>query len=515
LFKKIIILVSIFFTFLGASDECYTIELWSVHKSKYKKGIEEIKYLDENRECKIFYIGNYYTMRCGCYNSISDIKDLNKYKKQFKNAYVRTTLKSRFVKKIVSSKIVPSKIISKENSYIDLSSITLLPKISDKNIIHKTDMEKDISRYKKSIEQQFHQIKNRSNIVGFGIEGRYDQYINQNYLDREYTDYEFNVKIKYDIFKDGYYQHEKELKKTYNFIKILEYKNLINLHKYNYDDNIEKLDYILSKINVLYYDNLVKIYDDAIKRYNKLLDIGSVSKYEVDILIHKKNNFKALKNSYKKKNDILVDENIYKLLLYIEDFKLVNIDSIKAIANEQNLDINLEVVKSRFLDVDASFYDDVSLSVFSSVRSMDEVGWYNTFGAQVDIPLNYTSQETKELNKLQKESIKYKKKVIKQFVYNSFGRLYSSFDQLQLLIDTDKKFIYDLSKELDDYKIISKYNIPNLHIDYNAKILSTQSDILDSKYDILLKKIELLKIILKISYLSNIADIKKIVLEKK
>ncbi len=91
----------LFFLFLATimfakSDKsCYTVQLLSAPYSK-----EALRNIEKNtypKLCKTLHIGGVLTVRCGCYDTVEEIKPLlNELKKNYKKASLATTYKYRF-----------------------------------------------------------------------------------------------------------------------------------------------------------------------------------------------------------------------------------------------------------------------------------------------------------------------------------------------------------------------------------------------------------------------------------
>jgi len=437
-------------------------------------------------------------------------------KEKDKNNAIRQPLKNRFenekkYKEKTTVALEPSLI--EERYDFNISKVNLLPVLGDEKLATENKLLNVIDAFSENEKQQIVRIQNNSGFFGLSMQGKYDQYTHQKYLNREYTDYEYNLKIKYDILKNGYYEKKIKDRETLHSTQIFYYQDLINLEKYNYDANLENLDTLLSKIEVQYYTELVAMYQDAIKRKEKLLEHGDSAKYEVDTLINEKEKFLSLRDIYKKRAGESVDKNIYELLSKIDEIRLKDIAEVQEYAKNNNPDILIQKAKFDFYAIPKSFSDNIVLNAYASRRTMDEVGWYNTVGAEVDIPLDFSSSENKQLNHLQKNAADIKRKGIEQSVENSLIRLYVQFSQLQSLIAADKNVIENQYRQLDNFMIMAKYKVPNLKTNAEQNIFALQTSILDTKHNVLLKRLEMLKIILNISFLSNTHNIKNLLKE--
>jgi len=499
---------------LYASQSCYSVQLWSVKNSQ---GTEKEQLKNELKGCSLLHIGSYDSMRCGCYKTIQEITTLNEYKKKYKNAYIVQTLQHRFKRqKIVKNEFTvqpkPKYFLDKYN--FNVLDVNLTSQISEEKFSANNDLPRLMDELSSNAKMQMQQIQSNSGLFGLSIQGKYDQYAKQNYLNREYTDYEYNVKLKYDIFKNGYFEHQTNIEEGLAKTAVLHYQNLINLQKYNYSTNLNSLKALLNKINARYYDALVDLYNDAIKRMKNLLESGMQTKYNVNKLIHEKDTFLSLKKVYQDKSSKAIDKAVYEMLLRVENIKLIPLQTIQTLSKKSNSEILMQNAQSDFLSVENNPYNAITLNVYSSLRAMDEVGSYVTVGAELNLPLNFSYSETKRLNALQIQANCIKREAVEKYLNSSLKNLYKEFYTLQGVISTDKDSINNLHLELNDFKTIAMYNLASLKVDFEQQIFKNQSNIIDLKYKILLKRVEMLKILMNISYLSNIYDIKKLTIEK-
>ena len=94
--KKFLFLFILILDVIYAKETCYTVELISAHSSAAnEKRLLEVEKSDPS--CKMMQISQLLTVRCGCFEKYKDAKEhLQKFKRSYKDAYIRTTYKSRF-----------------------------------------------------------------------------------------------------------------------------------------------------------------------------------------------------------------------------------------------------------------------------------------------------------------------------------------------------------------------------------------------------------------------------------
>ena len=85
------------------SESCYTVQLQSMLYSN--ANLKSLQAKNFPQECSLMRISKALTVRCGCYEGYSVAKkELPKYKKQYKYAYIATSYKYRFKSKAPSKK---------------------------------------------------------------------------------------------------------------------------------------------------------------------------------------------------------------------------------------------------------------------------------------------------------------------------------------------------------------------------------------------------------------------------
>ncbi|WP_297439953.1 hypothetical protein [Sulfurimonas sp.] len=501
MYPKTFFIPLLFCSTLFANESCYSVSLYS--------SSQEQKF-NFPSECKMLHIGNYYTLRCGCYKDNAQAKNaLKNYKPKYKDAYVTLTRRSRFKEKI-PKKVKPR--TSFEYKYdFNATALTLLPKLSNAVLSEDNSLKSSIKQYTKLLQKQEEKIQTSSDFFGLSIDAKYDQYFSQDYINRDYTDYEYNLKIQYDIFKNGYYQHKKDKQLRLAKSKIFAYQNLINLQKFNLEENLANLDKLSDTINEKYYEALGKMYTDALKRSSQLFKEGALSKEKIQKLSHKIKKYLALEKIYKNNQNITIDKNIYHLLLKIDTLRLKKEQNIQNQAKTASYESNIQNAHIDLAKESKSFRDDVVFNVYASQRGVDEVGYYQTVGTQIKVPLNFSSSEEKELEKLQISALNLQKQAINNHINTSIQNLYQNFEKTKAVIQVNQLDNKNLEKELQAYQTIAKYYIAELNIDFEEKILRLQEEILKNKYESMLQRIQALKIILQLSSLTNIYDFNNLV----
>ena len=503
-------LLLILFTLPLFSDDlstCYSVQLRSSPKLLSLTP-------DLPQECKEMGIGSYSTLRCGCYTSaINAKKSLAHYKTKYPKAILVETYRYRFMqnKKPQTDKIVSIK--EKKEQTRDWSILTKLfaKGLSFSNLqatqnaptYLQQDMKQELLKNKTDKEQL---LLEQSNFYGLSLQGKYEQYLNQNYRFREYTDYEYDLKLQFDIFKDGYFEHKKQNRLTNKREHIAYIQNLSNVLKNNYDEQLLIVNAVSSKLNYDYFLRLQKLYEEALKHRMKDYDNSLSTQNEIEELQQMLNRFKKSAKIYQEHQNITVPKEVYQLLTKIENIKLQNPKNILKYAKANNPDIQLQKARLSLLDETPSYSDEVKVNVYAYRRMVDEMGWYNTLGVEAKLPLDFSAHERKKVLELEQISSKITQESCDNITKSKLLSLFQNFSDLQELIKIDKDDISFLKRRIKRYEIIQKNTIPNLNYNPEDKILQLSQDMIDLQLNIATKRVELFKIISNIAYLSNASD---------
>jgi hypothetical protein len=485
---------------IGANAQsCYSVALWSIPK-KAKKPNMLISY---EAECKVFEISSQVTQRCGCYDSVSEAKELlKKYINKFHTAYITPTRRSRFeiVEKKPSVKVQAKSYVAKS---FELSTI----EIQDNNNSLKSALKENRELSKKHID-------NESDFYGLNLYGNYGQYFNQNYLDRAYTDYESKIQLKFELFKNGYFEHKKDKLFRSKQLEFNYFKNLSFIQKSKFADNTLIFEELSNKIDAYYYKELANLYESIIDKKREALKMSLITSYDFELLRQYKKRYLRLAEIYTKDETIALSKEFYELFQNIEYIKLIDIDKLISNAKRENIDINIQDAQIALFDTDESYMDRVKMNLYVNRREVDELGWYNTIGLEANLPIDFSTQEQTEFLKLEKNAKQITKNSVEKNLLSSLKKSYITFENIQNLIDLDKDDIDFFKNRVKKFEFIRKNAITNLSFDPDEKILLNQKKILELKHNVLLQRVKLYKILNKIAYISNSENIKNIIKEK-
>lgn len=486
-------------------SSCYSVQLKSAPQLKQVT-------LQVPQGCQEMQISSYATWRCGCFETATQAKkSLSNYKHTYPNAILVQTYKYRFDKSPTPTKAPALKIkeLTTKNDW------NITTKLFKGNFSFYNDSLKQTdylqNNFYANIEQNQKNVQNtltnQSDFYGFSLQGKYEQYLNQDYKFREYTDYEYDLKLQFDLFKDGYFEHKKANSITLKQEKIAYLQTFSYILKNHYDEQLLIANAALQAINTKYYAQLTSLYKEALK-HRKSSYINALSTQdEIEALEQKYNRYNKTAKIYAQHKKLPLPNEAVMLLDKIGQFQLQNSETILKLAKENNPDTALQKARFSLLNESPSYSDNVKLDLYAHRRVVDEMGWYNTVGIEGKLPLDFTSDEEQKVAQLEQHSNALAQKSFENIVQNKLIQLIQKFLDLQQLITIDKDDIHFLQKRIERYKTIQNNTIPNLNYNPEDKIISLSQQLIDLKFQIALKKIELFKTLGNIAYLSNTPDI--------
>jgi len=512
LFRFLIIVFIFIHLNLVASqkESCFSVELLSTVKNS------QITMQDYPSSCLKMDIGNFNVVRCGCYAEYAEAENLLKsYSSEFSKAHLVKTYKYRF--QSLEPKTVEPKIETQVNLINFKNEINIFNNSYDFFDINITQQEEVtlLDSIKSNLisnkDAQLSKFDNSLSLYGLAIDGKYDQYLKSTFLNREYTDYEYNLKLKYDFFKNGYLEKRKSNKENKNKIKVTFYQYSSEIEKYSYEEKLSNIETLLPLINFHYYQLLQKITAENLQKNKILHDLGSIAEYQIQLKEKILNKYKKNTQKYKSAIDIKIAKPYFLLLKNIELSELKNINEIQHYMKNNNSKILLQKSMYNSQDNTNSYFDKVKVNIYLSNRTVDETGWYNTVGVDSHFPLDFSSSQENEVQKLKQNAIKNHKEALVSFLNNTLDKLFREFKNSKYQIQNNKDELEILNYKLQRYELLEKDNISSLNLNIQEKIYLLQENILKLKYNISLSKLELLKILIHIKYLTNISDLNLII----
>jgi len=488
---------------------CYSVQLKSI------KTLQAAS-LHTSQECREMKIGAYITTRCGCYESFDRAKtNLLQYKHTYPNAILVETYKYRFNSQLATTHTPTSLQIKNNNETMQnndwniTNELLKQPFSFDSNTLIQTNYLQE--RFHTKMQKNQNKVQNnftkQSDFYGLSLQGKYEQYLNQDYRFREYTDYEYDLKLQFDLFKDGYFEHKKANNIALKQEKIAYLQILSSVLKNRYDEQLLIANAALQETNIKYYKELATLYKEALEHRRQSYINSLTPQDELAALQQQYNRYKKMSIIYEKHQKSSLPNEVTLLLNKIEQLQLKESRSILKIAKQNNPDKALQQARISLFNEVSSYGDNVKLNLYVHRRVVDEMGWYNTVGIEGKLPLDFSSHEEQKLQKLEQHSSVLAQKSFENIIQNKLTQLIQNFLDLQQLIMIDKDDVNFLHSRIKNYKTIEQNTIPNLNYNPEDKIITLSKQLIDFKYQIALKKIELFKTLGNIAYLSNTPDI--------
>jgi len=461
--------------------------------------------------CLKMDIGKFSVVRCACYEDYAEAQNLLKsYKTKISQAHIVKTYKYRF------QSIVP-KIKEQVNLINFKNEINIFNNSYDFFDINITE-QKEItlfnsikSKLTSNKDAQLSKFDNSLSLYGLAIDSKYDQYLKSTFLNREYTDYEYNLKLKYDFFKDGYMEQRKSNKENKNKIKVTFYQYASEIEQYSYEEKLSNIQTLLPLINFHYYQLLQKTTAENLQKNNILKNLGSIPEYQIQLKEKILKKYKKSTQKYKNAIDIKIAKSYFLLLKSIESIELKNINELQDYMKSNNSKVLLQKSMYNFEDDTNSYFDKVKVNIYLSNRTVDENGWYNTMGIDSHFPLDFSSSQENEVQRLKQNAIKNQEEALLSFLTNKIDKLVRKFTNIKYQIQDNKDELEILNYKLHRYELLEKDNISSLNLNIHEKIYLLQESMLQLKYNISLSKLELLKILMHLEYLTNSSDLNLII----
>ncbi len=392
--------------------------------------------------------------------------------------------------------------------------------IYDKNISYKRfEKEIDLSKtasyedlaitLRKNEQDQLKYYENKNIFKGFYLEGRFEQYLNEDYEFRQDVDYEYRINARWEIFKNGYYEYEKIQKKEENkakqrYLRLL--SHVLDRYHENRGFDIESLK---RQVEYLYNNHLEKAYLKLLKKREKQLQDGFTTMDDVYHVKERLENIRILKRLDASTEAKSTDEAILVFLQSLECVELVEKEWVLAYEDEHNIQLQLQENLIDELQFSAEYTDELKVTLFTEHRNIDRVGWYNTAGIKIDIPLGWDNERS-DIQRLEKANLEIEKRVYTENLQKHTSYLYAQFDYSQRMLkvlQNKLKYLHLRQKQLDlmsDNAITGYRSNPDREMD----LLEIRA--LDLKYAIMMKRIEIYEYLLKLYKLSGVENIQSL-----
>ena len=350
---------------------------------------------------------------------------------------------------------------------------------------------------------------------GFTLEGKYEDYENQNFKKNDsqdynlnnYIDYKMSAKLNFSLFKGGFFEYKKDVEIARKRWKIAYLKDLSILSKNRFASQKVSSRNLSHEIEYLYYVELVKLYGKSMKLYDKKYHNSMIEKYNYDLIKQTYQRYQKYLNIYRGDTRNKISANKYKILKYIDYFKLKSLSNIIQYAKTNNNDKALNSAKSKLLKVNRSYFDDVKIDIYAKKNYTDEIGGTDVLGIDIALPLNSSSSEEARLEIMKLRSNQIVSNSIQESIVKQIKILHTHFLDIKKFIKVDREDMLYFKIRIKEFKKLKRNMIDNISVNPDKEILNANRKIIDLKFGILKRKIELINTLYEIAYISNITNI--------
>ena len=323
----------------------------------------------------------------------------------------------------------------------------------------------------------------------------------------------YQVKLKWEFFNDGWYEASKILNNKINEREINYKQLLMDMFSYNYDEQIYLINKTIISIRKKYFNQMVKRYEKLLAKKERLLRDGFSVMDDTDHIRERLEAMRLNKRFFDAQKGIKPDKKLYTLLNSIECIKLVDKKKIEDFALKHNINVGLQDNYIKRSEYFPEYLDNFKLNIYVAHQKNDNVD-SDSIGIHTEIPLEFDS-DRRELVKLQKQNYAMKKTALIKRLKEKIDYLYYEFyyqqNNLKILKNKLKhkyKYLYNINKLISNrvttYEGDSPANIKDLK----------EIEIITLNYKIILKRIEIYKILLNLYYVVGSDNINKIIIPK-
>lgn len=215
--------------------------------------------------------------------------------------------------------------------------------------------------------------------------------------DLQNNDSAYDVRIEYDIFDQGYYEHKKKQQRLESEQKINYYKTLKSIEWLSYEQAIQKLQ---NYENIIRVESLLLQLKIAEANYNyakQLLDKGLITKIQLSTYTFAVQKIQDDLVLMRHKRLVKIPHNLYTLLNSIEHVELLPTATLLQQFDENNVDIKLAKSLQEKPNPNETWRDNLRVNVYAGSRKMYLAQNQTLVGVEAKIPLS-SFNDNQEVN---------------------------------------------------------------------------------------------------------------------
>lgn len=500
IFLLLLSLQSLLFT-QDHNTTCYSLQLFSIPVGQ--KVSEQLM-----PECKLIAFQKSAAVRCGCFDTQKEAKKHFKQLMQtHAHALLVSTYRYRFDDAAYSNNALP---LTKDAPKYDDFNTSFLSTDFKKSDRPKTNIQsmfesKDIRLLIQSNNTLQQDFSDNFHFSGFSIQGKVEQYISQDYRFREYTDFEKEFYLQFDLLKDGYFANKKQDLFTESKYNISHTQNLSYILKNDFEQRNILMEQMLTYANIHYYKKSTELYQEALRIARQDSQNALYTTNELDTLTQNLIRSQSLYQLYQNHFQTLTNkEMIYAILNHIDHLQLQPLQDTFAYLDKHNIDLVLQKNRYRTNELATqSYWDQVKLTLYTHKRVVDEMGSYTTIGIAAKLPLDFRSHEQQKINEILHEQNSAVTDSFKKILQNKIHHLYDNFIMLHKIIQIEQNDLDFYLNRIAKYKIIRQNLLPNINYNPDLAIVKISEDALKEQLQIQMNKIEIFSILSQLIYLTN------------
>lgn len=347
---------------------------------------------------------------------------------------------------------------------------------------------------------------------GLYITADYGEYMAGKYSYRKFTSYEYSLKFRWELFNDGYYESKKELAEKTNETEVNYRQLLSDMIDRNYDDKLSQLQGFTITIRRSYFAKMAAAYAKLLRKREEQLRHGFTTLDDTEHIRERLETMRLKSAFYDGQEGTPVEPKLFALLNRIECLELTDKARFKRDVVHSNVQVLLQNNFMRRADFFPEYTDRLKVNLYTLHRRVENVGWYDVLGVQADIPLTYDS-ERDELMRLEKHNYKLQQAAIIKRLEQNIDSLYYQFYDLGTQVKIKQNSLRHLSVALQCKEEFATTGVDNVRADPLREAELLRIDIMRGRYDIMMTRLEMYRILLRLYHISNADNLNRLLEE--
>jgi len=341
---------------------------------------------------------------------------------------------------------------------------------------------------------------------GLYISANYSQYVAEDYLYRKNVDYEYKVKLRWELFKDGYFESKKKLEKESTKIKLSALQATSQISEQHLQERLYDANKLRGEIRLRYFSYKEAAYTKLLKRRKLQLEEGYITQDDYNHIATLREDMQIMKVLYEKQERMKIDPKVLALLNHIEYLQLVDKDFLYDSALEKNIDLKIQSTMAKQANYDVEYVDNLKLYAYAQHQKVDQIGWFDTVGVYADIPIDFDGYDSQS-KRLQNSNIVLQERAVKIRLKSKLDSLYDQFALQSAMLKISKNGLGHLFERKEQLKAIIESEVSGFKADPEREYALLKIKIIDQKYEVMMKRMDLYVLLLKLYRVANVDNI--------